>query len=203
VRIGVVIPTVPGRERELRRALHSTENAFRPVGVDVIAHIENGHATCGEAWQAGGVWFAEHFHDVNYLLFSADDLIADERWIGAALRRVQRAGELPAPQLFTGDGRRDPRTDDGPDGVLVHFPRVPFVPWALWEAMGPIPPLHYYSDCWIGDRAAEHGYTFRVTAGFAFTHLWSQAGRLGDERQVIDRRIYEGAPAHHVRLETP
>lgn len=186
-----MIPTVPGREDELRRSLHSLEHAIRPLGVDVVVRVESGHKTCGEAWNAGAAWLVERFAELDFLLFSADDLIADDRCIGSALNRAMNGRrELPAPQLFLVDGRRDPRTDDGPDGVSTYFSRVPFLPLELWTKVAPMPPLHYFSDAWIADRAHERGYSFRVTSGFAFVHLWSEPGRYADDRHAVDAALY-------------
>lgn len=194
--IGVVIPTVPGRERELARALdsHSDYELGRPSLVRL--EVLRGFSTCGEAWNAGAAELLERFgENLTHLCFSADDLIARPGWYGAALASLEQ-GYLPAPELYLESGELDPKTShDGPPGSLVAFSRVPFFPAAAWRFIGPMPALHYYSDCWVGDRLSELGYRTRVAAGFAFTHLWAQPGRIHTDDP--DRALYEREAAAH------
>lgn len=201
---GIVLPTIAGREDTLARATRSHFSHPWPFATVVLLHVERDHATCGEAWNAGAAFLLEHFglEDEDVLLFSADDLEPRPGYLDAALGCLRR-GELPAPRLLTPAGERDPRTDDGPANATVAFSRIPCFTVETYRRLGPCPPLHYYSDAYYGDRAANLGLTTRVVEGFDFVHHWSEVGRYGDERHAIDRRIYEQAGReHHVRIAT-
>lgn len=181
--IGVIIPTVPGRAREVEACLRSHEHP------KAFLHVVFGQPTCGDAWRRGMAQLVElGVGDLEYVLFTADDLIAHHDYLHHALAAVE-AGFLPAPMLYGEDGERQ-QGEDGPPGSEVSFSRVPFMPWDLaWEFMPEMPSLHYYSDCWVGDRCRERGWEIRVCEGYAFVHTWAQAGRIHTD--MPDRALYE------------
>ena len=183
LRIAVVIPTVPGRGAELARSVAAHVAPERVAAVHVLA----GYPTCGAAWNAGAL-LALADQAVTHVLFSADDLIPAPGWLSSALDATETVPQaLPAPRLFNVDGSR--WDADGEPGTEVAFPRVPFLPRDLVRRLLPIPPLHYYSDCWIGARAHDLGWKVRMQAGFDFVHGWAQPGRIQDSEP--DRRAFE------------
>lgn len=182
-RVAVIIPTVPGRGDQLADSVRSTADDDRVGAVHVIA----GYETCGAAWNAGAL-LALADQQVTHVLFSADDLVAKPGWLDAALMASEMAPHyLPAPRLYNVDGSR--WDQDGVPGTEVAFPRVPFLPRDLVRRLLPIPPIHYYSDCWVGARAHDYGWKVRVQAGFDFVHSWAAAGRIHDSEP--DRRAFE------------
>jgi hypothetical protein len=178
--VGVVIPNVPGRSREVELALAS----HKVPGV--FCHVVFGHATCGEAWNAGAAFLRDAVADLEYIMFTADDLIAHSGWLEAALQ-VCRNGGVPAPVLYNDD--MTVWQPDGGHDDMVAFSRVPFMPMHLYNLLPPCPPIHYYSDCWYGDRLREHGVPTLIHEEYAFTHTWAQVGR--HESDMGDRALYE------------
>lgn len=181
-RVAVVIPTVDGRGDTLAKAVAS--HAHPKVGA---VHVLQGYPTCGAAWNAGAL-LALADREVTHVLFSADDLVAAAGWLSAAVVATDFAPNyLPAPRLYNVDGSR--WDSDGAPGAEVAFPRVPFLPRDLVMRLLPIPPLHYYSDCWVGARAHDFGWKVVVHAGFDFVHSWAPEGRIHDSEP--DRRLFE------------
>lgn len=184
--IAVVIPTVAGREDVLARAV-----ASHAAGAGAI-HILKGFDNCGAAWNVGAL-LALSNPDVTHVLFSADDLVAKPGWQVPAREATDVDRELPNAILREHGTMTHWNVQDGADGALCAFPRVPFLPVALLRRLLPIPPIHYYSDCWVGARAADLGWKSRVTAGFEFVHLWAAPGRIHDSEP--DRLTYEAIMA--------
>lgn len=182
--IAVVIPTVSGREDVLGKSVASH------AGGAGALHVLKGFATCGAAWNAGAL-LALADERVTHVLFGADDLVALPGWDRAALASIDQ-GFLPNAILRDEAGQFW-NVQDGQPGAECAFPRVPFLPVDLLRRMLPVPPIHYYSDCWVGSRASDLGWRTRVTAGFEFTHLWAQAGRIHDSEP--DRLAYEAIMA--------
>ena len=177
-RVLIVVPTVAGREDELRACLSSHAHPR------AVLRIERGHASCGDAWNAGArAALREHSRrPLDAVLFTADDLIAHPGYLDVALSMLH-LHELPGAFVYDEDGRR--HDDDGPPAATVPFSRVPLLPMHLVRALFPMPPLHYYSDLWLGERARELGWNTRLVRSFAFTHTWAQAGRIAsDERDL-------------------
>lgn len=189
-RIGVVFPTVAGREDSLERAIRATcrPEAERLDDVQFGLRVYADLTSCGAAWNLGVQELLNA--GAEYLLLSADDLEPrDPAWYRPALTACLR-GTLPAARLYGADGTEQ---DTGPPGSPAVFPRVPFLPATLAAEIFPIPPLHYYSDVWIGQVAERHGWGCEYVNGFEFTHHWAQPGRRTDPEP--DRRLHEQALA--------
>lgn len=183
--ISIIIPTIPGREVHFERCITAYQQ--RTVSEFEIL-VEHGHPAVGPAWNAGA---ARARGDL--LHFTADDLEPHEGWDVAADEAVQR-GLLPAPRVVNAAGRLDSCGLHGvemEDWARVPMSVVPFLPAALFEQIGPVLPIHYFTDNWISWRAARAGWDTRVRRGFAFTHHWAQHGRGAgmtyDERMAHDR----------------
>lgn len=188
--VGIVVPTVEGREGCLEDCLESHAQGGLPCD---FAIIEN-ELTCGDAWNKGAkVLERRHGERMTHILFTADDLIATPGYLVSAMTACKDK-TLPAPMLWNdteqGLQMADPRETPGATAV---FSRIPFFPIEVYRQLGPVPgepALHYYSDCWYGDVAIHKGYTFQVVPGFAFMHSWHPAGRM-DETRYDDRNRYE------------
>lgn len=185
--LAIVIPTVAGREQLLHRCC----GAFRQTAPLASVIVVEGEPTCGAAWNRGADLAVRQFADsgtvLRWLLFAADDLIPQPGFLDPALWFADR-GQLPAPVLLNEDGSVwNPHERPG---ELVAFPRVPLLRLDVWDRLGPItgdPPLHYYSDVWLG----RHGDWCPVVSSYRFTHLWADQGRIHDSEP--DRVRYEQA----------
>lgn len=180
MRVAVIVPTVAGRETQLAECVRSHAGSAHAI------HILKGHTTCGAGWNAGAL-LALSDPTVTHVLFSADDLVALPGWLRPAVETVARH-ELPNAILRDENGAFW-NVQDGLPGALCAFPRVPFLPVELLRQLLPIPPMHYYSDCWVGSRGSDLGWPSRLVAGFEFTHTWAQPGRIQDSEP--DRLLYE------------
>lgn len=192
MKITVVIPTVTGREVDLARCL----NAYRTRSVhDVYPVTFKDLGTCAEGWNNG----AKFAKGSDYLHFSADDLEPHEGWDVAAIEAVE-AGVLPAPRIINPAGKLDYCGVHGvemQDWARVQMSVIPFMPLELWQQIGPVPPIHYYSDNYVSWRAALAGWPTAVRRGYEFTHHWAKPGRgagMGyEQRMAYDRAAYIAA----------
>lgn len=179
--ITVVIPTVSGREADLARCIDAYMSRSAHT-ISIVTFLN--FPTCAEGWNAGA---AEATGD--YLHFSADDLEPHEGWDLAAIEATER-GALPAPRIVNQHGRLDSCGLHGvemEDWARVPMSVIPFMPHELWKQIGPVPPIHYFSDNFISWRAARVGWPTAVRRGFAFTHHWAQPGRgagMGYEQRM-------------------
>jgi hypothetical protein len=182
MRIGVVIPTVGGREAEYETC-RTAYRQLSPASTHIIG--QRGFGSCGAAWASGAEWCLRNGADAIH--FTADDLIPHRGWYEEALGLLEM-GIAPAPVLVETDGRV--WNTHEPAGSLVAFPRVPFVLREWWDAMPPMLHIHYQSDCWVGDRLAEQGIRMLVCDSYRFTHTWAQPSRK-DVANPQDALLYE------------
>jgi hypothetical protein len=191
MKITVVIPTVTGREADLARCLKAYET--RSVH-DVHLVTFKDLATCADGWNAGA---AEATGD--YLHFSADDLEPHEGWDLAAVEACD-AGFLPAPRIVNSAGTLDycgVHSVEMEDWALVQMSVIPFMPMDLWQQVGPVPSIHYYSDNYVSWRAGQAGWATVVRRKFAFTHHWAEPGRGAgmsyEQRMIHDEGLFLAA----------
>ncbi len=180
--LAVIVPTVQGRERQLARCY----GAYRLTAPEARIVTVPGFKTCGEAWNFGAALARETWADLRWLHFSADDLVPEPGWHAEALHFADR-GTPPAPVLLNEDGSVWAGCEQ--PGSDAAFPRVPLLTVAQWDELGPVPPIHYYSDVWLGRR----GWRFPVVASYCFRHTWAEPGRIHDSEP--DRKAYEHAIA--------
>jgi len=181
--ITVVLPTITGREKSLEKAARSYERTLAGVDHDIV--IIQDAPTWPEACNAG-----YYKSDSPYILFGADDLDALPGWWKAGKKALEEnMMELPAPRVYDNFGPEGKRQfsnwKDGDDGDLTHFTRVPLMSKHQWETIGPWPPLVYYADLWVSEKARTLGIRTRMVYGFDFFHRWSQIGRV-DSQQNLD-----------------
>lgn len=193
--ISIVVPTIKGREDHLERCLAAY--ARRTVSPHEIIVIKD-RPVVGVAWNDG----AEEARG-EYLHFTADDLEPHDGWDVPAVEAMD-AGYMPSPAVYEPDGSRSfcgVWQGDYADWAHCKESNVPFMSRQVWEIIGPVLPVHYYSDNWISWHARQHGYQHVVRREYAFTHHWAQVGRgagmTQDERMAVDRQTYEKAKADH------
>jgi len=179
----VVVPTISGREESLEITLRSYEETL--AGDDFELIIIQDAPTWPEACNEG---YSKA--DAEYYLFGADDLDAEPGWWEYGKAALEAAPmELPAPRVYDNHGpdggRQLSNIKDGEDGALTHFTRVPLMTQEQWEIVGPWPPIVYYADLWLSEKARTLGIRTRMVYGFDFFHRWSQIGRV-DSRENLD-----------------
>jgi len=163
--ISIIIPTVDGREAHYERCVNAYEN--RTEDEFEIITIRN-RTTCGIAWQDG----AELAKGL-YIHFTADDLEPCLEWDTPA-REVADAGYLPAPTIFTRDTGIEERIGITPDGF---FTRIPFCTREQWEKIGPMIPIHYFTDNYFSWRGQQAGIETVLAPTYAFKHHWAEPRR--------------------------
>jgi hypothetical protein len=183
--LSVVVPTISGREESLEITLRSYEETLAGDDYEII--IIQDAPTWPEGCNEG-----HSKVDAEYYLFGADDLDALPGWWEAGRAALEeRPLELPAPRVYDiPEGWAEPNwrllsEKDGADGELTHFTRVPLMSRAQWETVGPWPPLIYYADMWVSEKARTLGIRTRMVYGFDFFHRWSQIGRV-DSKENLD-----------------
>jgi len=181
--LAVVLPTITGREESLQRSIDSYEQTLEGDDYDII--VIQDAPTWPEACNAG-----YYKSDSPYILFGADDLDAEPGWYWFGREAlIQRPMELPAPRVYDNHGPDGSRwfmnEKDSGDLELTHFTRVPLMTKHQWEMVGPWPPLIYYADMWLSEKARTLGIRTRMVYGFDFFHRWSQIGRV-DSKENMD-----------------
>ena len=179
--ISVVIPTVQGREEHLERCVDAYEHRTNAQIETIIVRDE---PTCGIAWQKGSELAGGYF-----LHFTADDLEPALGWDVRA-RRAAEDGIIPMPTIWNGvSGTLEPL---GPN--TTGCTRIPFCTMKQWEQIGPMIPLHYYTDNWFSHKAIQAGLLLRETHGYSFRHHWAMsargAGMSQSERMVYDEHEF-------------
>jgi hypothetical protein len=178
--ISVVCPTVDGREAHYTRCL----NAYSHTVGDVLEWLPCFNLrTCGIGWQMGA-----DAATGDFLHFTADDLEPHPGWAEAAMRAA-RDDIIPMPTIYGPSGGIEPL---GP--ATQGCTRIPFCTMEQWKKIGPMIPLHYYTDNWFSERARQAGYLLREVPEYAFTHHWAQpargAGMSQSERMVHDHQRF-------------
>lgn len=198
--IGIVIPTIPGREESLQLALDSyTRNA-----PDAIWEVYPDSPSSGEGWRRGTEEFVRKYGAPDYLHLTNDDC----ELIGSLEPAVEACdlNLLPAPIVRNIDGTLQSAGGNmnapdnlireiGPDWTPVGFTTVPFMSWEQWEQIGML-DVHYSSDVWVSHRGRELGIETVLRHGYEIVHKLHPVGRgagmTQHDRAKQDRRIMEG-----------
>jgi glycosyltransferase involved in cell wall biosynthesis len=201
----IIIPTVRGREKSLARTVDAYIATTPPRKYEII--IVRHQPTCGLAWNIG----ADCSHS-DYIHFTADDIVPSPGWNESAIEAAED-GVIPAPYVkspsvpnqasfgHTGDGGL--MSLDTPDRTRCNVSVIPFFRSDLWEKIGPILPIHYYSDDYLSFRARSAGVPVETRRGYEFTHWFEGGGartNMGDRIQT-DRALYiQGVSDHEGSL---
>lgn len=194
--IDIMIPTVDGREDHLERCLRTYRaRTSWPIGQIVVVRNRD---CVGAGWNdaAASVPVGER---AQYVHFTNDDIEPESGWdqvaVSTALSR-----SIPAPALLEADGRFHPYhavTERTADWTEVVTSTIHFMPWSLWDEVGPCLPVHYYSDDYLSWRARRLGWPSVYRSGYRFRHHWAQvrrgAGMSEAARMDHDRVIYNKA----------
>lgn len=194
--VTVPIPTIPGREHYLARAIA----AYEAQG-DVEIILFKPSPTCGHAWHHGATVARGRF-----IHFGADDVEMEAGAFAAAIQCIDE-GKHPAPLVLNTDGSVQSCGGSWasmePDGALTEFSRGPFIAASWWPLIGGIPSdLHYWTDNLVSTRLARHGIPSVVCHGYRYTHHLAQPGRgagmaegdrMARDRARFDQLVREAA----------
>jgi GT2 family glycosyltransferase len=184
--LSVVVPTISGREESLARTISSYEKTLEGVPHEIIVVKDE------SSWPlACNVGYGRSSGDVIH--WTADDLEALPGWYEDVPALLER-DELPAPAVF--DYRPDGKfanAEDGPDGAVTWFTRVPVCRRDQAERIGLWPEITYYADVWFSEKARSIGIETRMLYSYAFVHHWSPIGRVDSKHNLEQAwRDFEG-----------
>ena len=185
--ISIVVPTITGREHWLKRCV--TAYAETTEDFELIV-VPNDGQPVGVGWQKGADKAAG-----RYLHLTNDDCEPVAGWWQAAAAVADR-GRTPAGPVLNADGTINSLGEWGenerrPDGTPTTMCRIPFCTLKQWQVIGPMLPVHYYSDNWFSWRARQAGIQPVIANGYKFIHHFAPEGRVGGE--VADSRVYRTA----------
>lgn len=215
MKVGVVIPTVSGREEYLERCVrgykerHCTDH-------EVITYTPRNLWSGGMAWQLGAD--VAKGDKVDFLHFTNDDIVPGTDWLEPLIESVELS-EIPVcivvtatPEVLDKDQMPlpgNPFSDHTShfEGIeCVHpigwhaltdseYPSLPFCSMEQWAEIGPMIPTQYATDKWFGHRAKLAGYP-RICVDAVFYHYAARVGRdhmvdgwLGQDRLAFDQNI--------------
>ena len=180
--VAVCIPTVPERadmcERTIAAYLAQSDGDELFVEVGTIS---------GHTWGGGCNELAGHtIFASDYLLFGCDDAVPHPGAVAAAVRFHVETGDLPGCRFLEAGVPLDPSYDARPHGQETPWCRLFLLPPAVYQQVGPLLDLTWYTDIHYCQRLNEHGYRIRMCDGFTFDHLdpprtWAVNGEV--ERQ--------------------
>ncbi len=199
--ISVVIPTIRGRERWLKRCMDAYKATTPDLELIVIRNLD----ACGKAWIKG----AERASG-DYLHFTADDLEPQPGWWRDAVKLADQGG-IPGANVLTatddtGEWREDSTMFAGAflrgDYREARNVLVPFISRALFDEGEWLLPIHYGSDDWVTFLADVRDIPIPFTETYKFWHHAAPEGRLWDSRQ-FDIPILCDAMAEHGVVPLP
>ncbi len=173
-KLSIIVPTITGREEMFADVIAAYRERTPGYELELITPKDerNWPAACnvGMRTATGEFW-----------CFGSDDLFPLLGWADAAVAAFDE-GVMPAAQVWNfekTDGPCANEQQDGPAGSYTAFSRVTALRADWARAIGPWPEIDYYADNWVCDALrAKLGVLTRVTAGYAFVHMWHQHGRL-------------------------
>lgn len=215
-KVSVIIPTVEGRERYLKRCIegyetrHNTEHE-----IEII--VEKGHDHGGKAWQLGSEKATG-----DYLHLTNDDIVPGYDYLEPLVDAVDQ-GFVPItivvntiPEIL--DKNSMPFNDnptpenqswafEGPPYIPEDwnnpdpnndslYPSLPFCSVRQWKNIGPMIYSHYGTDKWFGWKAKQAGYSQVVRNKSIFYHYAASEKRegviegwLGHDRLTFDQNF--------------
>lgn len=189
-RVAVVIPTVTGREDHYERCKASYLRETDDHEIEIFTIIDE--PTLGLAWQSGVELI--DLSKFDYLHLTCDDIVCEPGWLAPCIEAVE-AGYVPAPYTMHAAGEYA-TFGHPPDSVgLVDWKPTqttvsPFCKAEWWEKLGPMIPLHYYTDDWFSYKARLAGIETRCRLGFKLRHFHSMVKR-GAGMSERDRLVYD------------
>jgi hypothetical protein len=184
MRIGVVIPTIPGREDSLDRCL---ESYGKTRGVELLFQVYPDSPCSGAGWKEGAAQLVEKHGEPDYLHLTNDDCEAlRPEWWRPAVSACDK-GKLPAPIVRNTDGSLQSAGGDmsagahllttiQPDWTEVGFTTIPFLSWEQWKQIGML-YVHYASDVWVSHRGRQLGIPTVLRHGYEIAHHMHPVGR--------------------------
>ena len=177
--LSIIVPTISGREESLERTIRSYETTLAGIDHQLIVVKDE------SSWpRACNVGYQQAQGDIIH--WTADDLEAAPGWYTDVPAFLER-DEIPAPTVF--DYRPDGKfanAEDGPDGALTWFTRVPICRRDQAERIGLWPEITYYADIWFSEKARAVGIETRMLYSYRFVHHWSPIGRVDSAENLTE-----------------
>lgn len=201
-RLSIIMPTVRGREQQLKAVLDAYEANTPPV-LDVELVVVENAPTVGDAWNTGA---QRATGDV--LHFAIDDASPHVGWYEAGMGVIhgnERNFAIPSPTLYFPDGSLEGmgtmgggmHLPKGIDGMPCRAAGILLMEADLFRLVGPFLPIHYYSDdewCWRAH--VRQGVIVNTCEGYAFTHHHHPVRRPEmQQRSAADRHAFLAAAA--------
>ena len=137
MKIGVVVPTIFGREESLDRCLDSYG---KTEGVELCFYVYPDSPCSGTGWKEGTAKLVERYGEPDFLHLTNDDCeAAHPLWWRDAVEACA-TGHIPAPIVRNSDGSLQSAGGDmsagahllstiQPDWTEVGFTTIPFLSW--------------------------------------------------------------------------
>ena len=175
-RIAIVIPTITGREYYYDICKNSYLSNTEGHDVDLFTSMD--FPTLGISWQEGVDQV--DLDDFDYLHLTCDDAEVFDGWADAAIECVEE-GFVPAPMAHDIEGNVI-SYGHPPDGMMYDWKPTqttvsPFCKSSWWEKIGPMIPLHYWTDDWFSYKARINGWETRCRTGYKTRHHHAMIGR--------------------------
>ena len=171
------MPTISGREESLARTVASYEQTLVGEKYEIVVVKDE------SSWpRACNVGYERSKGDLIH--WTADDLEAAPGW-HLDLPQFFENDELPAPAVFDYSiNGKFANAEDGMDGELTWFTRVPCCRRDQAERIGLWPEITYYADIWFSEKARALGIETRLVYSYAFVHHWSSVGRVDSKSNL-------------------
>lgn len=182
--LAIVVPTIDGRERLLKRCVQTYVATLEKVPTWQLIVVRN-ERNCGRAWQKG-MDIARHSGAV-YVHLTADDIEAMHGWYEAARAKVD-VGVCPCPRVLSSDLSIQSCGDWGtemPEGAVTQFTRVPFIHMQWMQHITPMLDAHYYTDVWVSERLRAVGIETVVARDYLLLHHMASEGRLDTDAEDL------------------
>jgi len=175
--LSIVVPTISGREESLARTVASYEQTLVGEKYEIVVVKDE------SSWpRACNVGYERSKGDLIH--WTADDLEAAPGW-HLDLPQFFENDELPAPAVFDYSiNGKFANAEDGPDGALTWFTRVPCCRRDQAERIGLWPDITYYADIWFSEKARAIGIETRMLYSYRFVHHWSSVGRVDSKSNL-------------------
>lgn len=191
MKVSIVIPTIKGREDLFDTTLAAYKKT-KPKTVEFEFIKPTGYSTIGEAWQVGALKASGQFTHLT-----ADDISPQDGWLDAAINATNR-NEWPCPRILNADGSLHSCGTLGGGMLLGECGDIecasspfPFYRTERFVQLGPIPPIHYYADDYLGWKARRAGLIPTVCRDYLLVHQEGIGGRDAVVRRAAaDRQIF-------------
>lgn len=182
--VAVCIPTIAGREDVCATTIHAYLGQSRDDLFIEVGTIK------GKTWGEGcNALMGRPLLPSDYFLLGCDDAVPHLGAVQAAVDFHKQTGDLPGCRFLQDGEPMDPSYDARPHGEETPWCRLFLLTQSIYNAVGPLLDLTWYTDIDYCQRLNEAGYRIRMCDGFTFDHLdpprtWAVDGEVERQRAV-------------------